>query len=139
MKNRLLRAILFWIGIVFTAVGVLALIVLTDRNWNQNLSWLVGFAGFLVSGLVLAFLFRKALSAETESETTLRTGRYLIDQAEPLAGLPSPAEVHFEQEVKGRNPRPSSLKVSLSCTLPGDPLRPVWQGDRVGRRTTDWR
>ncbi|MFN9371121.1 MAG: hypothetical protein ACK6D3_04470 [Planctomycetaceae bacterium] len=134
MKNRLLRAILFWIGIVFTAVGVLALIVLTDRNWNQNLSWLVGFAGLLVSGLVLAFLFRKALSAETESETPQRTGRYLIDQAEPLAGLPFPAEVHFEQEVQGRNPRPASLKVRLHCTLPGElNCRPETRFDRFAK------
>jgi hypothetical protein len=135
MKNRLLRTFLFVIGIVFTVIGLIGLIVFfNERNGNQNLAWLMAFAVLLLVGLGLVFWFRKVLAGSSESAPNPRQGRYLVDQAEPLAGLPSPAEVHFEQEVKGRNPRPSSLKVSLSCTLPGElNCRPETRFDRFGK------
>lgn len=135
MKNRLLHTIFFVIGIVFTVIGLIGLIVVfNERNGNQNLAWLLGFAGLLLGGLGLVFWFRKVLSSETATDGTQRAGQYLIDQAEPLAGLPYPAEVHFEQELQGRNPRPSSLKVSLHCTLPGElNCRPETRFDRFGK------
>ena len=124
MWKWLLRKILFWSGALITTAGVIGLIfVFNDRNRGQNPGNLIGFGILLLVGLFLVFWFRDTIgdsTGEGSDPATSRQGRYLVDQAEPLTGLGFPAEVHFEKEISGRTPRPSSLRVRLPCTLPGE-------------------
>ena len=106
-----------------TVACMIALIfALTDRFARLNFGLLAVLGFGLIGGLVLIFLGRKALGGSTSADGTTgptRAGRYLVDQSEPVEGLDYEALVHFTQEIKGKQAKPSSLKVSLPWYVPG--------------------